>query len=243
VARNKLLKPGTKSPVLVEEKNPRLLSEILATFCPEGGRVLDMYAGTLTTALACIDTGRRCSVVEQDVNCFRIAHDRLQKVASETLTRRGVPFMKRRKEKDNEGNVPKTPRWEADGMSVAGAHREVEDDTGNGHTEKQSSSRPEVRGGEVVSLILSNKRVGKAIVQADGEEGEGPKRRLHGEDLRTYASAEESLVVIYSVSINDEALDENYPYDFGGVEPPPAKLRDISANLVAWDANMMRIEK
>lgn len=78
VTTNKLKKPGTKSPVLVEEKNPKLLAELLTTFCPESGRVMYMYAGTMSTAIACMMTKRPCVCIEADASTFRLAHDRLR---------------------------------------------------------------------------------------------------------------------------------------------------------------------
>ena len=50
----KLTFPGKKTVVRVEEKSVDLLIEIMKTFCPEEGAVLDAYAGTLTTAIACL---------------------------------------------------------------------------------------------------------------------------------------------------------------------------------------------
>jgi len=81
VSKEKLLKPGTKSPVLTEEKNVSLLSELITTFCPERGSVLDIYAGTFTTAIASMKTARSCTVVEENANTFRLAHARLRLVA------------------------------------------------------------------------------------------------------------------------------------------------------------------
>lgn len=51
--------------------------ELMKTFCPGGGNVFDGFGGTLTTALAAIRTGRRCVVVEKDIECFDLALQRL----------------------------------------------------------------------------------------------------------------------------------------------------------------------
>lgn len=73
--------PGTRSPVLMEEKNPSLLVELMKTFCPEGGPVFDIYAGTLSTAVLCMMSDRHCIVVECDAERYRIAHAKLRFVA------------------------------------------------------------------------------------------------------------------------------------------------------------------
>ena len=85
--KRKLKYPGTNRPVRIEEKSTLMLAEIMATFCPEGGTVLDAYGGTLTTALACITTGRKCIVAEKMADCFEIAETRLQHVAAEKIRR------------------------------------------------------------------------------------------------------------------------------------------------------------
>lgn len=79
--RRKLKYPRSNRPVRIEEKNTLLLSELLNTFCPAGGTVLDAYAGTLSTAIACIATGRKCIATEKDKICFDIALDRLEMIA------------------------------------------------------------------------------------------------------------------------------------------------------------------
>jgi len=81
VGRQRKLCVG-RSPVRVEEKNSAALAEILCTFCPPGGLVFDGFAGTMTTAIACIATGRKCVVVEKDPKCYKLALERLDRIAS-----------------------------------------------------------------------------------------------------------------------------------------------------------------
>ena len=84
--RRKLKVPGSNNkPMRIEEKSALLLSELLHTFCPENGLVLDCYGGTLTTALACIATDRKAIVIEKDENCYREALKRLENVAEAKL--------------------------------------------------------------------------------------------------------------------------------------------------------------
>jgi len=90
VPKEKLKKPGTKSPVLTEEKNINLLVELMTTFCPEGGSVLDMYAGTATTAIAAMQTNRKCTAIEADSTIYRLAHERLVNVATHILVNKQV---------------------------------------------------------------------------------------------------------------------------------------------------------
>lgn len=85
--RRKLKYPGTNRPVRIEEKNTMLLSEIMNTYCPGDGTVLDAYGGTLTTALACVATGRNCIAIEKSAECFNIAEKRLQQITAERLKR------------------------------------------------------------------------------------------------------------------------------------------------------------
>lgn len=76
---SKKLTPATsKSPVRVEEKNVEFITEIIDTYAPADGLILDAYAGTLTTAIACLKAKRRCIAIEMDAACFTEAKGRLQ---------------------------------------------------------------------------------------------------------------------------------------------------------------------
>ena len=85
IVRNKLTYPGTRSIVRVEEKNPFLLSEIMTTFAPEDGMILDPYAGTMTTGISCLATKRPCTLIEPTPDCFRLARERLVGLASKSI--------------------------------------------------------------------------------------------------------------------------------------------------------------
>ena len=89
VPRQKLQFPNRKKPVRVEEKSTLLLSELMKTFCPEEGHVLDPYAGTMTTAIACMVTGRPCTVVEADPQCYKHAFSRLVQIADKYMEQHG----------------------------------------------------------------------------------------------------------------------------------------------------------
>lgn len=93
---NKLLRPNTRSPIRVEEKNVSLLRELISLYSPIGGLVLDSYAGTFTTAIAAMQCHRAAIVVEKDDHCFRLAYDRLQLLAV-NHSRQSIPTVTSRK--------------------------------------------------------------------------------------------------------------------------------------------------
>ena len=80
VANPKLKDLVGNKPIRVVEKNDKFIIEILRSFCLNGGHVFDGFGGTLTTAIACIRTGRGCVVMEKDEKCFRLALRRLYNV-------------------------------------------------------------------------------------------------------------------------------------------------------------------
>ena len=53
----------------------------MRTFCPPGGRVLDPFAGTLTTGIAGIQSGRPCVLLETDSRCLSLGIERLKNLA------------------------------------------------------------------------------------------------------------------------------------------------------------------
>ena len=58
--KHKLTRPNSKIPYRMSEKPIGLLSELVDLFTPVRGNILDMYAGTFTTCIACIRMSRRC---------------------------------------------------------------------------------------------------------------------------------------------------------------------------------------
>ena len=54
--------------------------DIFITFNPTAGRTFDGFGGTLTTAIACLNKGRPCVVVEKDPHCFNLAVIRLYNI-------------------------------------------------------------------------------------------------------------------------------------------------------------------
>lgn len=84
----KLQQGRSRRIVRVEEKNVDLIQELLTSFCTPGGLVCDPFAGTLTTAIACIHTSREAIVIEKDRICMNLAKERLSKIASNVLAKR-----------------------------------------------------------------------------------------------------------------------------------------------------------
>ena len=82
--------PNSKRPVRTDELNHFTLMEVLQTFCPRGGRVLDLYAGTLSMSTACLLTERKCISVEADEECVLLEVKRLNEVC-ENMTSTDEP--------------------------------------------------------------------------------------------------------------------------------------------------------
>ena len=66
------------------EKPVPLLRDLLQ-ISPEGGTVLDPFAGSATTAQACIETGRKFIGVELSDTYFETACERLKELVSWTM--------------------------------------------------------------------------------------------------------------------------------------------------------------
>ena len=86
-AQKTTFKPS-RAQVRPGEKPCSLFIEILTTFRPAMGRVLDPLAGTLTTGLACMATDRRCVLLETDEKCVLYAKERASDFAKSRLAAR-----------------------------------------------------------------------------------------------------------------------------------------------------------
>ena len=241
VPSNKLKHPGKKTNVRVEEKNPDLLIELMTTFCPDGGSVLDAYGGTFSTALACMETGRSCLSVEKDAECFRHAHARLRKKVaalkrsadrSKTMETDGPP-RKQQRVLQNEVSIidsKSTKSGDAATMKPVVEHAVRE--------HKLESLRP----GNDVEIFREGKFVGLAqlAIPAPGEEY--PVRRLlHNRNLADISKEDQCLVVIWRVRIIQEMKNKPYPYEMPGVEEKPKTLADMVDSFYAWDAGELRM--
>jgi site-specific DNA-methyltransferase (adenine-specific) len=69
------------------QKPVSLFEYLIRTYTNEGDTVLDNAIGSGTTAIACINTGRRYLGFEKDTRYFQIAQDRIKAhTAQQTLT-------------------------------------------------------------------------------------------------------------------------------------------------------------
>ncbi len=75
VSPSKLMHPNEK-PVL-------LLEDLICKCCPVGGGVLDLFMGSGSTGVACINTNRNFIGMELDEHYFRIAEERIGKAIHE----------------------------------------------------------------------------------------------------------------------------------------------------------------
>lgn len=67
---------GTLHPT---QKPVALLEYLVKTYSNEGDLILDNTAGSMTTAIAAINTNRRCICIEKDDNYFEIGSERVKK--------------------------------------------------------------------------------------------------------------------------------------------------------------------
>ena len=79
MTKSRLCREKTKVPFWTNEQSADMLGELVDLFTPQGGTVCDRYGGTLTTAIACIRTGRKCYTTEKNKECFEAAIIRLGK--------------------------------------------------------------------------------------------------------------------------------------------------------------------
>lgn len=77
--RNTVLRYPIASPTFhATPKNEDLIRDLVETSTDEGDIVLDMFAGGMTTGVACIRSGRRYVMVEKDSEYFRQGVQRLR---------------------------------------------------------------------------------------------------------------------------------------------------------------------
>ncbi len=76
------MRKGSKHPT---QKPVELLEYLIKTYTNENDVVLDPTAGSGTTAVACINTNRRCIAIEKDTTegYFQVMQDRCNKAIAE----------------------------------------------------------------------------------------------------------------------------------------------------------------
>lgn len=69
------------------QKPVALIEYLIRTYTNEGELVLDNTAGSMTTAVAALNTGRRCICIEKDNEIFKIGEQRATKHIKELKSR------------------------------------------------------------------------------------------------------------------------------------------------------------
>ena len=60
-----------------------MVEEIIKTYTDAGDTVLDSTAGSMTTGIAAIRTGRKCICIENDETIFNIGKNRIMEYVKE----------------------------------------------------------------------------------------------------------------------------------------------------------------
>lgn len=66
-----------KSALHPTQKPVKLIEELIKTYTNEGEVILDSCAGSMTTAIAAINTDRKVICIEKDKEIFRVAENRV----------------------------------------------------------------------------------------------------------------------------------------------------------------------
>ena len=80
---SRLLRSNTRSPVRPMQRSAQAIAELLNTFCPTGGNVLDVRAGAMETGVACMLTNRSCMLLESESYCYKLAVAKLTSKAED----------------------------------------------------------------------------------------------------------------------------------------------------------------
>lgn len=82
----KLMRPQKTTPVYPGERSISLFSRIIRMLSTCEGSVLDPFGGPLTSALACLQTGRTCTYLDSSNDAFRFAQSRRRIFATPNAT-------------------------------------------------------------------------------------------------------------------------------------------------------------
>jgi len=72
------------------QKPLELMKRLVEMLTPENGLVLDPFAGSFTTAIACLETGRRYVCIEKEKDYFEIGMNRITQWHNEQLNKTGT---------------------------------------------------------------------------------------------------------------------------------------------------------
>lgn len=71
------------------QKPVPLLEDLIRTYTHEGDRVVDLTAGSASTAVAAVNTGRECIAVEKDPDYYETAVDRVSRIDDSAVSTSG----------------------------------------------------------------------------------------------------------------------------------------------------------
>ena len=74
-----------KSKLHPTQKPVELLKEIIKVSSNENDLILDLFAGSFSTGIACLETNRKCIGFELDENYFKISKERIKKAWEEKI--------------------------------------------------------------------------------------------------------------------------------------------------------------
>ena len=69
------------------QKPVKLMEYLIKTYTLEGEHVLDFTMGSGSTGVACVNTGRKFTGIEQDENYFQISKDRISEASSSLISK------------------------------------------------------------------------------------------------------------------------------------------------------------
>jgi site-specific DNA-methyltransferase (adenine-specific) len=72
------------------QKPLELIKRLVEMLTPENGIVLDPFAGSFTTAIACLETGRRYVCIEKEDDYFEIGKNRISQWHNDKLNNCGA---------------------------------------------------------------------------------------------------------------------------------------------------------
>lgn len=79
-----MLKFSSESKTVHPTQKPvALLEYLIKTYTQEGETVLDFTAGSMSTAIACINTNRKGIMIEKDPHYFKVGSERVERALSE----------------------------------------------------------------------------------------------------------------------------------------------------------------
>jgi len=96
-----------------------------------------------------------------------------------------------------------------------------------------------LKGGDFVELLLHGQVVGIGKLLPGSEGNANIQKVIHNVLLAMFEKDGQNLVSCYSFQAKGNVGNIEYPYKYGGVEPPPKLLEGLTG-IFSWDLNEMR---